>query len=356
VALALSGWSFAPAASNAAQQARRLIHAAVPATVRLWRIPYVAHAGQLRRAFVLLPAWYNRRRDPALPLVISAHGRGIQARTDCRSWGDLPALGRFAVVCPEGQGAHLRLYSWGWRGQIDDLARMPAIVRYELPWLRIRRHGVYAIGGSMGGQEALLLVARFPRLLSGAVAFDAVADLGRQFRDFPTLRCDTACLKTSGGPLGRELQRFATREVGGTPRSDPRGYADRSPLSYARRIAFSGVPLELWWSTSDLVVPHQQRWQTGALFAAIRRRNPQAPVEAFVGAWIHSREQRSTARLPFALAQLGLLPRRYLRRTDRLQEHHFIPRRLFASEREPPAARRPGEPGCRPAAVAFRLQ
>ena len=40
-------------------------------------------------------------------------------------WGGLPAFGPFAVVNPEGQGRRLTLYSWGWRGQIDDLARMP---------------------------------------------------------------------------------------------------------------------------------------------------------------------------------------------------------------------------------------
>src|SRR5215472_11583183 len=84
---------------------------------------YRAHDGDRRRALVLLPCWYRPRRDPPLPLVISPHGRGVTARMACRLWGDLPTVGGFGVVCPEGQGAHLRFYSWGAPGQIDDLSR-----------------------------------------------------------------------------------------------------------------------------------------------------------------------------------------------------------------------------------------
>jgi pimeloyl-ACP methyl ester carboxylesterase len=232
-----------------------------------------------------------------------------------------PAIGGFAVVSPAGQGRRLQNDSWGAPGQVDDLARMPAIVRHSLPWLRVRRHSVFAIGGSMGGQETLMLLARFPHLLAGAAAFDSVTNFARQYADFSQLRCDTACRRQWDGPIGSVLQRLARREVGGTPASDPGAYAERSPLHFARRIAFSGVPLELWWSTSDLIAPHQQHEQSGALFARIRTLNPGAPVEAFVGHWIHAREESSTSRLPYALAQLGLLPARYDRRSDDL---HYV--------------------------------
>jgi hypothetical protein len=192
----------------------------------------------------------------------------------------------------------------------------------------------------MGGQETLLLVARFPRLLAGAIAFDAVADFARQYRDFTHLRCDSACQHTYRAPLGHELQQLARREVGGTPASDEAAYNRRSPLHYARRLAFSGVPIELWWSTSDLVVPYQSVDQSGALFRRILELNPQAPVEAFVGDWIHSHEERPTTRLPFALAQFGLVPTGYLDRPSRLQEHHFIPRRMIGIPRQPTVRRR----------------
>src|SRR5262245_29129356 len=125
--------------------------------VKIRMIRYRAHDGIARRAYVLLPGWYGRGDDPPIPLVISPHGRGIGALDDAQSWGDLPDLGRFAVVCPDGQGRRLEYYSWGDPGQISDLARMPSIVRHATPWLRIARGHVFAFGGSMGGQEVLLL-------------------------------------------------------------------------------------------------------------------------------------------------------------------------------------------------------
>jgi pimeloyl-ACP methyl ester carboxylesterase len=73
-------------------------------------------------------------------------------------------------------GRKLPLASWGWRGQIADLARMPEIVHAELPWLRVDRRRIYAVGGSMGGHETLLLLGQYPKLLAGAVAFDSVTN------------------------------------------------------------------------------------------------------------------------------------------------------------------------------------
>jgi poly(3-hydroxybutyrate) depolymerase len=294
---------------------------------------YRAHDGDRRRAFVLLPSWYGPGRDPPLPLVISPHGRGLSARTACGLWGDLPTVGGFGVVCPEGQGTHLRFYSWGARGQIDDLARMPALTHHALPWVLPDARRIYAVGGSMGGQEALLLLARFPRLLAGVISFDGVADFARQYWEFTNLRCNRRCRETRGEPLGVQLRQFARVEVGGTPTSDPQGYAGRSPLHYARRLAFADVPIELWWSTSDLVVLHQAKAQSGALLTRILALNDDAPVEAFVGDWRHTREFTARARLPFALAQLGLMPPQFLHRADGLHEFHFLRRRYLATLR-----------------------
>src|ERR671914_760601 len=132
--------------------------------VRHWGLRYRAHNGVRRFAVVVAPAQYGPANpSPALPLVVSPHGRGVRAITNARLWRDLPAQGDFAVVCPGGMGRRLPLHSWGWRGQIADLARMPDIVRATLPWLRVDRRRVYAVGGSMGGQETLLLLGQHPR-------------------------------------------------------------------------------------------------------------------------------------------------------------------------------------------------
>jgi poly(3-hydroxybutyrate) depolymerase len=196
--------------------------------VRAWSIAYPAHDGLIRRAFVVLPRWYGPGRNPRIPLIISPHGRGVSARANVRRWGNLPALGTFATVNPEGQGRKLALFSWGDPGEIADLARMPRIAERALPWLWIERHRVYAFGGSMGGQETLLLVARFPHLLAGAAAFDAPTNLAACYRAFGRLK------------FGDGLRSLARLEIGGTPATDGRAYTIRSPLARARRINFSG--------------------------------------------------------------------------------------------------------------------
>jgi pimeloyl-ACP methyl ester carboxylesterase len=275
--------------------------------IRLVTIHYRAHDGAARRAFVVLPGWYDAANDPPIPLIISPHGRGVDALANARLWGALPARGAFAVISPEGEGRKLRLYSWGSPGQVDDLARMPGILRATLPWLHVDRSRIYAFGGSMGGQETLLLLGRHPHLLAGAAAFDAVTDLARQYRDFPQLGCKGACAKAFHGRFGRRLQELARKEIGGSPAARPGAWAERSPLTYAATIARSCVPLQLWWSMKDKIVV-DQREQTGALYSRLDQLNPDAPVTAFIGTWSHSAEMRASARLPTALAAFGLLP------------------------------------------------
>ena len=271
--------------------------------VRAVTIHYRGHDGARHAAVVLLPSWYGPRDHPPIPLIISPHGRGLSGRANAKLWGSLPADGWFAVVNPDG----LSRYSWGAPGQIADLARMPELLERTLPWLRVDRRRVYAFGGSMGGQETLLLLGRYPRLLAGAAAFDSVADFALQYRSFRALSCKGHCQRAWNGPLGVGLQSLARQLIGGSPKQMPRAYATRSPITYARRIAFSCVPLQLWWSAADRVV-RDQRQQSGRLFATIRRLNPTAPVQAFTGLWIHSDEMRAQTRLPLALATFGLLP------------------------------------------------
>jgi pimeloyl-ACP methyl ester carboxylesterase len=273
--------------------------------VRSITIHYRAHDGARRSAVVVVPPWVGNPDDSPMPLVISPHGRGVSARTNARLWGDLAAAGGFVVVSPDGQGRKLRRLSWGYPGQIEDLARMPQIVHRSLPWLHIDARQIFAVGGSMGGQEALLLAAQHPHLLAGAAAFDAVADFSLQYRNFVHMPCGPRCRKMWKEPLGRVLRRLAQKEVGGTPRDMPRAYAARSPITFARQLARACVPLELWWSTQDAVVS-QQRRQSDRLFQRIRQLNRRAPITAFVGTWRHSHEL--PARLAAALAGFGLLP------------------------------------------------
>jgi hypothetical protein len=276
--------------------------------VRTFAIHYRTHDGYRRAAYVVLPDWYGPHHNPALPLIISPHGRGVAATENVERWGDLPALGPFAVVNPEGQGRRLADFSWGYPGQVDDLARMPEIVRHAIPWLRIDRSRIYAFGASMGGQESLLLVARHPSLLAGAAAFDAVTNMARRYRDFTRIGCNRRCLARWRSPLGHGLRKLARAEVGGTPRSNPRAYATRSPSTYARAIAASGVPLQLWWSRSDHVVAPGD--QSVPFVRALRRLHSAAPLYTVVGAWPHSAEMHPYYMLIPALRRFGLFPTR----------------------------------------------
>jgi len=262
-------------------------------------IRYRAHDGVLRPALMLLPADYRGQR---IPLVISPHGRGSDEAENARFWGGLPGRGDFAVINPGGEGRRLHWFSWGAPGEIADLARMPAIAAAN--GVNVDRSRIYAMGGSMGGQEVLLLVATHPRLLAGAAAFDPDTDMARRYRDFASLK------------HGRELQRLARIEIGGTPEQVPRAYAQRSPDHFARAIAESQVPLQLYWSTRDRVI-RDQRLETGALAGRLNRDRPDEKVWEFRGEWAHTAEMRSTRRLPRALARFGLLPWRDVPRPNR---------------------------------------
>jgi dienelactone hydrolase len=262
--------------------------------VRRVSFTYTAWNGERRTAFVLLPAWYTPGRNPSLPLVISPHGRGIDARDNLHFWGGLPAFGPFVVVSPEGQGRVLTRYSWGWKGQIDDLARMPGLIAERLPWLHVDRKRIYAAGSSMGGQETLLLVARYPQLLGGAAALDTDTDMRARYYAFPGLHG------------GLRLQRLARAEIGGTPVTAPTAYRLRSPVAWARAIARSDVPLHIWWSQKDKIVTNQ-RDESGRLYRLVAAMHPRAPVTQYVGDWAHSKEFHASARLPLALVALDLI-------------------------------------------------
>ena len=264
------------------------------ASVRTLRFSYHSHAGTLRTAYLVLPAWYGPDRHPPIPLVISPHGRGVDGAYNLRFWGPLPAAGPFAVVSPDGQGRRLPLYSWGYLGQIDDLAQMASHAQVAFAWLTVDPRRIYAIGDSMGGQEVLLLAARRDIHLAGIVAFDPVTDMAARYQ------------KWFVTPGEMRLPARARREFGGTPSQVPRAYAARSPASFLPAIASSGVPLQLWWSHRDAVVTDQAR-ETGAFYRRLVTRAPRAPVQEIVGYWQHAHEMHPETQLRAALACFGLV-------------------------------------------------
>ncbi len=296
----------APAAVTRAHAVRAL---AARLGDRAYRFSYRTHDGKTSYALLLLPRWYGPQRHPAIPLVICPHGRNTTPETAAKRWYDLPTRGGFAVVLPAGQGRVLQLYSWGYPGQIADLARMPALSERAAPFFRYRRDRVYAIGASMGGQEVLLLLAKHPHLLAGVVAFDPAVNLANRYREFPYIK------------FGRFDRLKARVEVGGTPSQVPQAYGVRSPVTYLPRIAFSNVPLELWWSSKDQVIVNQMR-QMVRFYQRLKALNPAAPVFSYVGSWRHTTEDSAFEQLPAALVHIGLLPPVWLVHDPLLSPHH----------------------------------
>ena len=287
-------------------------------------ITYRTHDGHTRNAYVLLPHGYRPGSNPPIPLVISPHGRAVDGKINSRRWGTLPTLGSFAVINPDGYGRLLPLHSWGYAGQIADLARMPELLEQALPWVHVDHTKLYAVGGSMGAQETLLLAGRYPQLLAGAVAVDGPADFALQYRNFPRLKCDRACLARGWGKIGLAKQRLARKEIGGTPRTAARKFAARSPITYAPAIAGSCVPVQIWWTRTDKIVLDSAQ-QSGRMFKALQRMNPRAPVDQYVGRWDHTDAMRHETDLPKMLVGLGLLDR------------HFAVERMSAKHTGPPA-------------------
>jgi len=263
---------------------------AATAAVRTLTFTYRSSGGAAAKAYLVVPAWYGPAKHPPLPLVVSPHGRGVGGRYNLRFWGALPARGRFALVSPDGHGRKLARYSWGYAGQIDDLARMPGLARRAFPWLRLNGR-TYGIGDSMGGQEVLLLAARTH--LTGVAALDSATDMALRYR---------AWFVTPGE---QHLPALARVEIAGTPRSNPAAYKARSPIDYVDAIARSGTPVQLWWSRDDQVVTDGAE-ETAVLYRRLRARG--APVQQVVGSWQHAHEMHPETQLPAALACLGLLP------------------------------------------------
>jgi pimeloyl-ACP methyl ester carboxylesterase len=302
--LVLGSAAALPAQATSTDDPQTELASAAPA--RQLTITYRTHDGHRRNAYVLLPAGYRPGDNPSIPLIISPHGRAVDGKINTRRWGNLPTIGGFAVINPDGYGRLLPLHSWGYSGQIADLARMADILEGKLPWVHIDRQRLYAVGGSMGAQETLLLAGRYPRLLAGAVAVDGPADFALQYRNFPRLKCDQACLARGWGQIGLAKQKLARKEVGGTPATAAAKFAERSPISYARAIAESCVPVQIWWSRTDKIVLDPAS-QSGRMFKALRRLNPKAPIDEYVGDWDHTDAMRHETDLPKMLAGLGLL-------------------------------------------------
>jgi pimeloyl-ACP methyl ester carboxylesterase len=303
-----------------------------------------------REAIIVLPTEWDQNNPPQQPppLVISPHGRNNGGYANaCAFWKDAPADGQFVLVSPEGLGrAHdsasdpyaplptnlLGFFTYGYPGQIDDLARMPTILQEVLPWLTINPEKIYVLGSSMGGLETLLLAARHPDgvlaggtgQLQGAAAYDSPCDLETQCAYLTHTAPDTAARmieEIGSEPLNRQgwddgAMFYDPKQKGGHPTirdllktlpNDQALWDERSPMTLTTALSSLQFPLKIYWSNKDIVVGNQATAQSGKLAAELQGATN---VASYSGDWRHSDEfvyGSAGERLSEALQSFGLL-------------------------------------------------
>ncbi len=236
-------------------------------------VPYRAWNNKVRYATVVLPRDYVPNSE-ALPCIVQPHGRDSTPLGPASRWGDLPTTQHFMVICPDSSGRRDPENSWAVAGQLQDIAEIADVVESSLPWVHIDHQRLYLAGISMGGQETLCTLARYPDLFAAGLCVDGNADLAARYRELSRVHmADT-----------RPLMR---REVGGTPAKVPWLYERRSATPFAATLATCGVPIAIWWSSEDKIGFNQAKTQTGHLWSKIMSLAPGAPVVQVIGKGAH---------------------------------------------------------------------
>lgn len=235
------------------------------------------HDGSVQGGMLSLPA-----RLPAnpLPLVIAPHPFGWSVEEDyhggCvglkaashRGWLGVPTEAGIAVLQPAGHHRVVDRCSMGYEGVVRDL---PAWIEAVEAVVKVDRSRVYACGLSMGGLETLLLAGTYPDRFAAAFAFNPVVDAAAWQEDL--VHTTDADLHAEGGDA------LIVAEVGGTPNDVPDAYELRSAfrvLDGLRR-----VPLAIWWSRLDLIVPRQVERHGKRLYDELKRVDPASPVTEY---------------------------------------------------------------------------
>lgn len=230
--------------------------------------------GSPQRAVLRLPGVAT---EGPLPLILAPHPFGWSVEEDyhggCvglkaqehRGWLGVPTDLGVAVLQPDGHHRAVEGCSMGYEGVWHDVPAWIAAVERLVPVDPAR---VYACGLSMGGQESLLMAGHHPDRFAAAFVFNPVVDAAAWREDLA--RTDNAELRAEGS------DRLIADEVGGTPEDAPGAYEVRSAFSVLD--ALRAIPLMIWWSPLDLVVPRQAECHGKRLHDELRRLDLLAPV------------------------------------------------------------------------------
>jgi dipeptidyl aminopeptidase/acylaminoacyl peptidase len=236
--------------------------------------------GSTQRATLRLPARAERGAANALPLILAPHAFGWTVEDDYHGgcvglkapghpgWLDVAADLDVAILQPEGHHRVVEWCSMGYEGVVRDI---PAWVDAAERMVGVDRDRIYACGLSMGGLESLLIAGTYPDVVAAAFAFNPVVDAAAWYEDL--LRTTNDELRAEGGAG------TIAREVGGTPGEVPDAYAARSAFGVLDGLRH--VPVAIWWSHLDLVVPRQAERHGKRLYDELKRLEPTAPVTEY---------------------------------------------------------------------------
>jgi len=173
------------------------------------------------------------------------------------------------IAMPHGHHHREPLCSLAGPEQIDDMAYLVEALPtfgYE-----VDRRRVYACGLSMGGQEALVLAGRHPDRIAAVVAFNPIVDLAAWHEELSL--CELPEIREY------DTARRIANEVGGTPAQVPEAYRARSAFGYLESLAL--VPILVFWSEHDLIVPRQVTHHTIAMYRRIKEIDITAPIAEY---------------------------------------------------------------------------
>ncbi len=242
------------------------------------------HDGSIQFGMLSLP---RDSRSRPLALVIAPHPFGWSVEEDyhggCaglkaashRGWLGIPSEMGIAVLQPEGHHRVVDRCSMGYEGVVRDL---PKWIEAVDDVVQVDESRIYACGLSMGGQESLLLAGSYPQIIAAAFAFNPVVDAAAWQRDLA--RTTVSDLRAEGSDA------LIVTEVGGTPDEIPDAYTHRSALNVTDGL--QRVPLAIWWSWLDVVVPRQVECHGKRLYDELKRLDPTAPVTEYDHTVLHA--------------------------------------------------------------------
>jgi acetyl esterase/lipase len=172
---------------------------------------------------------------PPHPILIFIHGGFWRAKYDLSHAGHLcAALAKAGVATWNVEYRRVGNPGGGWPETFTDILQgQRCISQIAARFALDTRRGV-VMGHSAGGQLALCLAARQPRLLRGVVSLAGVVDLQRAWE-----------LHLSHDAVAGFL--------GGSPQQVPEHYKEASPME----ISLSGVPQWIIHGTNDDTIPFE---------------------------------------------------------------------------------------------------